>query len=83
MRRCGGPHQVQEDVWSRSLTSWWTGHGKDGAGFGCFARARDQGAILPNSWQRGVFDRGKEDGGLDGKFQESYRSVFKARVGGA
>ena len=79
MRRGGGPHQVQEDVRSRSLTSWWARNRKNSAGSGCFSRAWDQGAILPHSRQRGLLDRGQENRGFDGELPEGYRLVLNYR----
>ena len=76
MRRRGGPYQVQKNVRSRGLTSWWAGHRENSARSGRFTRAWDQGAILPHSRQRGLFNRGQKDRGFDGELSEGYRLVF-------
>lgn len=81
MRRRGGPHQVQEDVGSRSITSWWARHRKNSAGSGCVTRVRDQSAILPHRRQRGLLNRGQKDRGLDGELPEGYRLVLNFGIG--
>ena len=75
MRCCGRPDQVKKNVRARCSSSGWSRDWQNSVSFGSIARIGNEGALLSNRWERGLFYRSQEDRGSDGELQESYRSV--------
>ena len=70
---CGSrPDPVEKNVRTRRPSCRRTRNRKDCLGVSCITGTRDQGAILPNRGQRGIFHRGQKDRGFDGEFPEGY-----------
>lgn len=73
MRCSGGPDKSEEDGWEGGSVGRWSRNWKDRFGAGRVARARNEGAVLSDCGQRGVFDGGEENRSSNGELPESNR----------